>query len=90
MKTLFKSQDLWDLIETGFTGPDEEQQSKENRKKDAMALFFLQQAIHETMVSRIAAVITSRQGRRTLQTKFQGSSKLKIVKLQTLWHEFEF
>jgi len=35
MKSLFKSQYLWDLIETGFADPDEEQRLKENRMKDA-------------------------------------------------------
>lgn len=49
MKTLFKPQDPWDLIETGFAGLNEEQRLKENRKKDAKALFFLQQAIHGTI-----------------------------------------
>jgi len=89
MKTLFKSQDLWDLIETGYADPDEEQRLKENRKKDAKALFFLQQAVHETVFSRIAAATTSRQAWRILQTEFQGSSKVIVVKLQTLRHEFE-
>ena len=30
MKTLFKSQDLWDLMENGFADPDEENQLKDN------------------------------------------------------------
>ncbi|PHU02632.1 hypothetical protein BC332_27883 [Capsicum chinense] len=48
MKTLFKSQDLWDLIETGYADSDEKQRLKKNKKKDAKALFFLQQIVHET------------------------------------------
>ncbi|KAE8732992.1 hypothetical protein F3Y22_tig00001644pilonHSYRG00147 [Hibiscus syriacus] len=32
MKTLFKSQDLWDLVENGYTEPDEEARLRENKK----------------------------------------------------------
>ena len=64
MKTLFMSQELWDLVEFGFvdlTNPDEEaaRRLKETKKKDAKALFFIQHAVHETIFSRIAAATTS-------------------------------
>ncbi|XP_058008474.1 uncharacterized protein LOC131182952 [Hevea brasiliensis] len=45
MKTLFKSQDLWDLVKNGFADPDEEARLRENKKKDSKALFFIQQAV---------------------------------------------
>ncbi|URD85001.1 Retrotransposon protein [Musa troglodytarum] len=76
MKTLFKSQDLWDLIENGYADPDEETRLRENRKKDSKALFFIQQAVHETIFSRIAAAITSKQAWLILQNEFQGSSRV--------------
>lgn len=39
MKTLFKSQDLWDLVENGFVNDaEDEQRTKENKKKDSKAL----------------------------------------------------
>ena len=41
------------------------------------------------MFSRIAEATTSRQTWRILQTEFQGSSKVIVVKFQTLRHEFE-
>jgi len=46
MKTLFKSQKLWDIVETGYTDPKEapavpSQQLRENRKKDAKDLFLI-------------------------------------------------
>ena len=41
MMTLFKSQDLWDLVENGYADPDEESRLKENKKKDSKALFFI-------------------------------------------------
>ena len=40
MRTLFKSQDLWDLVENGYQEQDEEARLKENKKKDSKALFF--------------------------------------------------
>jgi len=89
MKSLFKSQYLWDLIETGFADPDEEQRLKENRIKDVKTLFFFQQAVHEMVFCQIAATTTSRKTWRILQIEFQDSSKVIVVKLQTLRHEFE-
>ena len=50
MKTLFRSQDLWDLVESRFYEKDnDEGQLKENKKKDSKALFIIQQAIHDTI-----------------------------------------
>ena len=89
MKTLFKSQDLWDLVKQGFADPDEEGRLKENKKKDSKALFFIQQAVQESVFSQIAAATTSREAWLTLQKEFQGSSKIIVVKLQTLHREFE-
>ena len=89
MKTLFKSQDLWDLIENGYADPDDEIRLRENRKKDSKALFFIQQAVHETIFSRIAAATTSKQALLILQNEFQGLSRVITVKLQTLRREFE-
>ena len=89
MKTLFKSQDLWDLVENGYHDPDEEARLKENKKKDAKALFFLQQAMHETLFSIIAATTTSKQAWTELQKEFQGSTRVITVKLQALRQEFE-
>lgn len=44
MATLFKSQELWDMVEKGYGEPAEspaepDQRLRENRKKDAKALF---------------------------------------------------
>ena len=89
MKTLFKSQELWDLVETGYDDPDEEGRLKENKKKDNKALFFIQQAVHESIFSKIAAVTTAREAWLTLQIPYQGSSRVIIVKLQSLRRDFE-
>nr|KAJ0214204.1 hypothetical protein LSAT_V11C400219390 [Lactuca sativa] len=56
MKTLFKSQDLWDLVENGYAEASiDETRQKENQKKDAKALFFIQQAVDETIFPRICS-----------------------------------
>ncbi|KAL6348546.1 hypothetical protein AAG906_013166 [Vitis piasezkii] len=89
MKTLFKSQDLWDLVENGYPYPDEEARLKENTKKDSKALFFIQQAVHESIFSKIAAATTTKEAWTTLKTAFQGSSKVITVKLQSLRRDFE-
>ncbi|KAL4353097.1 hypothetical protein GQ457_06G014620 [Hibiscus cannabinus] len=89
MKTLFKSQDLWDLVENGYTEPDEEARLKENKKKDSKALFFIQQAVHETVFLKIAAANTAKEAWGILKTAFQGSSKVIVIKLQSLRRDFE-
>ena len=58
MKTLFKSQDLWDLVEYGFVDvedldQEENERLRKTKKKDARALFYIQQVVHETIFSRI-------------------------------------
>lgn len=64
MKTMFRSQELWDLGEKGF---EDKQDGKEvdptlrgNRKKDAKALFFIQHALDDSIFARIAAATTSK------------------------------
>ena len=57
MKILFRSQDLWDIIEEGFTIPKDtstltaaqKKKFKENKQKDSRALFAPQQAVDDTI-----------------------------------------
>ena len=58
MKTFFISYDLWDLVDNGLPEYDTQEgriianqknEMKENRKKDAKALFYIQQAPDETI-----------------------------------------
>ncbi|XP_074301342.1 uncharacterized protein LOC141632724 [Silene latifolia] len=89
MRTLFKSQDLWDLVEDGFDDSDVKQQRlKENRKKDAKALLFLQSPVHENIFSR-ASADNLKEAWQILKTEFKGSDKVIAVKLQTLRRDFE-
>ena len=94
VKTLLRSQELWDLVEYGFVDileptQEEEERLRENKRKDAKALFILQQAVHETVFSRIAAATTSKEAWSILQKEFQGGSKVIVVKLQALRRDFE-
>jgi hypothetical protein len=101
MKTLFLSQELWDLVENGYTEPVDAQaivgltqvqrdQLRENRKKkDSKALFFIQQAVHDSIFPRLVATTKSKEAWDVLQQAYQGTDKVKVVKLQSLRREFE-
>lgn len=90
MKSLLMSHDLWDLVNVGYNSVDQDRlRLAENKKKDAKALYLIQQAVHDDVFSRIAAAVSARQAWNVLQTEFQGDSKVKTVKLQTLRREFE-
>ena len=64
MRALFASQDLWELVEDGFEEPENENEFsdltqaekellKSNKKKDSRALYFLYQAVLESVFPRI-------------------------------------
>jgi gag-polypeptide of LTR copia-type len=61
----------------------------ETTKHDAKALFFIQQAVHDTVFVKIAAAETTKEVWTILKTAFQGSSKVVAIKLQGLRREFE-
>ena len=75
MKTLIRSQDLWDLVEQGYADSDDKGKLRENKKKDSKALVIIQQAVHDNVFSRIAATTMSKQAWQILQKVFQGDSK---------------
>jgi hypothetical protein len=59
MVTLFKSQDLWDLVNNDVLDPNPNQQ--ENEKEDARALFYIQLSVHDTIFSKIAAATNAKE-----------------------------
>ena len=100
MKALFASQGIWELVETGYAEPAdattltaltvaERDQLKSDRKKDAKALFFLFQSVHESVFPRIAAATKSKEAWDILKTAYQGMEKVKTAKLQMLRKDFE-
>ncbi|XP_074324289.1 uncharacterized protein LOC141704917 [Apium graveolens] len=94
MKTLFQSQDLWDLVkreydESANLTNAQKEALKETKKKDAKALFFIQQAISESLFPRIMRVTMTKEAWEVLQEEFQGNSKVRSIKLQSLRRDFE-
>lgn len=87
MQTMLKSHGLWKLVETGALNPDPT--PTETAKKDAKALFFIQQAVHESAFANITAEATTKEAWTILKTAFQGSSKVVVIKLQGLRQMFE-
>nr|KYP40231.1 hypothetical protein KK1_038424 [Cajanus cajan] len=91
MKTYFTFQDLWDTIEEGFSTPEDtssltaaqKKELKENKQKN------LQQAVTNTIFSRIMGATTVKEAWTTLQEEFEGSEKVRAIILQTLRHNFE-
>lgn len=87
MKTVFKSQGLWDLVNTGF--PDPNPSVDETNKRDAKAMMLIQQGLDDTIFPKIASCERSKEAWEVLQTSFQGTAKVMTVKLQSLRREFE-
>ena len=77
MRALFASQDLWELVEYGLEEPTDEQEFnalthaekyflKSNMKKDSKSLFYLYQAVHESVFPSIAVAKRSKDAWDTL------------------------
>ena len=62
---------------------------RENRKKHAKSLFYIFQAVHESIFPRIATTTQSKQVWDTFQTTCQGMEKVKKTKLQILRRDFD-
>ncbi|KAL0441847.1 UNVERIFIED_CONTAM: putative mitochondrial protein [Sesamum radiatum] len=98
MKTYFQSQKLWEIVEEGVTLPEDSSTSSsaekgklENKKaKDSEALYYIQTAVADHIFPRISVVATSaKEAWSILQKEYQGSAKVRIIKLQTLRRDFE-
>ena len=87
MRTFFISQDLWDLVETGYAETESSRvveksaDLKELRKKDAKALLALQQAVTENIFPWIANATKSKDAWTILKQEFHGDTKVTTVKL---------
>ena len=63
--------------------------NKENKKKDAKALYLIQQAISDKIFPRIIGATSSKEAWEILQKEFQGTDKIRTVKLLTLKRDFQ-
>lgn len=88
-ETLFRCQELWELVEKRFLEKDNEANVRENRKNDAKAMYFIQQALTQPLLSRIALANTTNEAWITLQKVCQGNLKIVAMKFQTLRQLFE-
>eukprot|EP00253_Pinus_taeda_P027522 PITA_27522 len=90
MKALFASQGIWELVEIGYAEPAdattlaaltvaERDQLKSDKKKDAKALFFLFQSVHESVFPRIAAATKSKEAWDILEIAYQGMEKIPLL-----------
>ncbi|KAJ6416341.1 hypothetical protein OIU84_002236 [Salix udensis] len=76
MKTLFKSQNLWDIVnEPQNTSILNEAQRKELEVKDASALYLIQQSLPQNVFRRITKASTANKAWDMLQKEFLGDSK---------------
>ncbi|KAL0349435.1 UNVERIFIED_CONTAM: hypothetical protein Sangu_1171300 [Sesamum angustifolium] len=85
-----------ELVEEGVTLPDDSSTSSsaekgklENKKaKDSEALYYIQTAMADYF-PRISVATSAKEAWSILQKEYQGSAKVRIIKLQTLRRDFE-
>ncbi|CAM8986897.1 unnamed protein product [Rhodiola kirilowii] len=99
LKAFFRSQDLWSLVETGYTkvvGKAFDELEKEDRdlladtrKKDQKALFAIFQAMEEPIFEKISEAETSHKAWTILENAYKGDERVMRMRLQTLRGDFE-
>ena len=62
---------------------------KRKRQKNKRVLQIIGQALDDSVVGRIKPATTTKQAWDILETAYQGTSKVKIAKLQAVRREFE-
>ncbi|XP_031253080.1 uncharacterized protein LOC116111015 [Pistacia vera] len=85
MRTLFTSQELWDVFEHGITDEVLSDEEKKLNTPKPCSLFNKRYMSH----SRIAVVETTTKAWKILKNEYQGSAKVITVKLQTYCRDFE-
>ncbi|XAR64012.1 hypothetical protein NMG60_11024199 [Bertholletia excelsa] len=79
-KTVFRSQDLWEIAKNGFEEPDPTTTLTEAQKKDLR---------ENNLFPRIMRAKMSKKAWVVLQKEFQGNVKAWIIKLQTVRADLE-
>ncbi|XP_039128903.1 uncharacterized protein LOC120265040 [Dioscorea cayenensis subsp. rotundata] len=86
MKTLFRSQRLWKVIEEGISAKEPTEKELED---DAKILFLLQQPVDETILHRIVRFDSAKEAWDHIKNENQGTSRMVSVKQQTLRQRFD-
>ncbi|XP_068466725.1 uncharacterized protein [Phaseolus vulgaris] len=95
MENFLRSKELWQLVEDGIptlgTTPTEAQRrtASEAQLKDVKVKIFLFQAIDREILETILDKSTSQAIWKSMQQKYQGSTRVKRAQLQALRREFE-
>jgi RNase H-fold protein (predicted Holliday junction resolvase) len=97
MKALLDSQDVWEVVELGYTEHatlqglmnNQVKELKESHKKDKTVLYLMYQAVDESGSEKITGAKTSKEVWETLEKAYKGADRVKQVRLQTLRGEFE-
>ncbi|KAK2977170.1 hypothetical protein RJ640_000421 [Escallonia rubra] len=96
-KAILGLQDVWEVVDNGFTEPQSEaalsatqkEALQATRRKDQKALAIIHQSLDDAMLQKVANATTSKNAWEILQTSHGGVEKVKKVRLQTLRGEFE-
>ncbi|KAL3326003.1 hypothetical protein AABB24_036956 [Solanum stoloniferum] len=97
MKVSIGSQDVWDIVDKGYTKPVNEETLSLNgkevllkkKKKDQQALALIHKCLDDGMFEKVADATTSKETWEISQNSLQGVDKVKKIKLQTLRTNFE-
>ncbi|XP_039133748.1 uncharacterized protein LOC120270743 [Dioscorea cayenensis subsp. rotundata] len=87
MKTFFRSQRLWKIVEEGFS--EEKKPTEKEMEDDAKAFFLLQQAVDESILHRLVRFETAKGAWDHLKEENQGTSRMVSVRQQTLRQRFD-
>ncbi|XP_068323178.1 uncharacterized protein [Pyrus communis] len=99
MKTIFRSHDLWDMVEKGYSSLAKKEEEitatelkllKETIVKDVKALSIIQGAVSDEIFPRIAILETAKEAWDVLKQEFIGDKQVRFVKLQSLRRNFEY
>ncbi|KAM2898028.1 hypothetical protein COP2_007603 [Malus domestica] len=99
MKTIFRSHELWDLVENGYETPAKKEEElteterklmRENVVKDARALEIIQGAVSDQIFPRITTQESAKVMWDILKQEFVGDKQVRSVKLQGLRRDFEY
>ena len=62
---------------------------KNQRNKDVKKMFYIHQAMHESILPRVSSTKKAKEAWNILQNSYQGMDKFKTSKLQILRRDFE-